>query len=65
MSPSEIQRDPENGGKRKNDLRIKARREMVSFLYSVEGSLVKILEVRIGLLSAGMIVVRMRPYGRR
>ena len=44
---SEIQSDTENGGKGKGDLRIKAHREMFSFLF------------------AGMVIVRMRPYGRR
>ena len=65
VSPSEMQRETASAENGKGALIIKARREMVSFLYSVEGSLGEILEVRIRLLSAGMIVVRMRPYGRR
>ncbi len=60
----EMESDTESGGKGKGDLRIKACREVFSFLYSGEGSLGKIL-AQSGFLSAGMVVVRMRPYGRR
>ena len=61
----EIQRDTENGAKRKGDMGEKAPLEMLSILYSVEGSLGKILEITIWLFTTGLIVVRMQSYGRR
>ena len=61
----EIQRDTENGAKRKGDMGKKAPLEMLSILYSVEGSLGKILEITIWLFTTGLMVVRMHSYGRR
>ena len=53
VSPSEIQSDIADAENGKGALIIKARREVLSFLYSVEGSLVKIPEFTIWLFICG------------